>query len=174
MKRTIRIERVYAHPRAKVWRAITSSEAIAAWLMENDFEARIGHEFTLRTEPAPGFDGIVHCRVTELEPPHRLAFTWVGGPVDTLVSFDLAEVADGTRLVMNQTGFEGFKPVLVSLILGSGCRKIYGELLPAVLDRMDPETGDLAPAQVDKDCEKGLWSFLARLFSPLMEARKPS
>lgn len=29
----------------------------------NDFEPRIGHRFQFRTEPAPGFDGVVNCEV---------------------------------------------------------------------------------------------------------------
>jgi len=43
MKRDLRFEAVYDHPIERVWRAITDSQAIAQWLMKNDFEPRVGH-----------------------------------------------------------------------------------------------------------------------------------
>src|SRR5580692_3749913 len=43
---------VYRHPIERVWAALTSSEALAAWLMPNDFVPEVGHRFTLRTRPA--------------------------------------------------------------------------------------------------------------------------
>ena len=54
----------------QVWRALTDSAALERWLMPNDFAARVGHRFTFRTTPVPPyFDGIVHCEVTEVDPP---------------------------------------------------------------------------------------------------------
>jgi uncharacterized protein YndB with AHSA1/START domain len=50
---------VYPHPIDQVWAALTSSAALAAWLMPNDFQPEVGHTFTFTTKPAPGFDGIV-------------------------------------------------------------------------------------------------------------------
>jgi uncharacterized protein YndB with AHSA1/START domain len=80
MRRDLRIEKVYPHPPAKVWRAITTREALAEWLMENDFELKVGHRFQFRTEPAPGFDGIVNCEVLEIEEERRLRY--LGGWAD--------------------------------------------------------------------------------------------
>ena len=42
---------------AKVWRALTEPELLADWLMPNDIKPLVGHDFTFRTDPAPGFDG---------------------------------------------------------------------------------------------------------------------
>ena len=97
MRRRLTIERVYPHPRERVWRALTTSDAIAGWLMKNDFEPRVGHAFTLHTEPGPGFDGIVHCTVQELREPERMSWTWKGGPLDTVVTFALSD--EGRSLV---------------------------------------------------------------------------
>ena len=77
----VSINKVYPHPPEKVWRALTDAQAMSEWLMPNDFEPRVRHRFTFRTDPAPGFDGIVHCEVRELTQHERLSFTWVGGPV---------------------------------------------------------------------------------------------
>ena len=52
------IKRVYPHSQEKVWRALTDSKLMSEWLMDNDFEPRLGHRFRLTTDPGPGFDGI--------------------------------------------------------------------------------------------------------------------
>ena len=79
MKRDIKLEAFYPFPRERVWRAITSAEALGRWLMPNDFEPKAGHKFNFRTKPAPGFDGIVHCEVLEIVEPHKLSISWKGG-----------------------------------------------------------------------------------------------
>jgi uncharacterized protein YndB with AHSA1/START domain len=86
MKRDLHFEVTYPHPPEKVWRALTDPQAIAQWLMENNFEARLGHKFQFRTKPAPGFDGVVNCEVLEMDPPRRLAYSWSGGNLNTIVT----------------------------------------------------------------------------------------
>ena len=142
----VRVDRVYPHPREAVWRALTTPELLARWLMPNDFEPRVGHTFTFRTDPGPGFDGIVRCEVLELVDGERLVLSWRGGPLDTRVRFELIDEGDGTRLTMEHTGFEGLKARLVQRILAIGSRTIYGKRLPALLD--DLARGDEpAPAE---------------------------
>ena len=143
MKRSIRLERVYPHPIEHVWAALTDSRALATWLMENDFEPKLGHRFNFRMRPRPGFDGIVHCEVIEFESPRRIAYTWHGGPgqgkprlLDTVVRFTLDSTNEGTRLVLEHTGFDGFKAVLLSFMLGSGWRTMMRGALPDVISRL--------------------------------------
>ncbi len=155
MKRDLELERVYAHPVNVVWAALTDSRAIAAWLMENDFEPRVGHRFQFRTQPAPGFDGIVNCQVLEIVDQQRLAFTWKGGPIDTVITFTLEAVAEGTRLRVRQTGFSGLKSVLVSFILQSGNSRIYGRALPDLLDRI--ASGTFVPSHEERTCHPDGW-----------------
>lgn len=174
MKRELRLEYVYPHPPEKVWRALTDSKAIAEWLMPNDFEPRVGHKFQLRTDPQPGFDGIVHCEVLEIDEPRRLSYSWKGGPIDTVLTFTLEPVPDGTRLKVVQSGFEGVKAILVSFILGSGSKKIYSTLLPDVIARIDPD-GTIRPRATthEETCDKkGAWQVLTFLFSPFLRSKK--
>ena len=169
---SIDIKVEYPHPPRKVWYALTNSDAMAAWLMENDFEPEVGHEFTLRTDPQPGFDGIVHCKVIELVEGKRLSFSWRGGPIDTVATFELTPTAKGTELHFTQTGFAGFKANMTRLILKSGSKKIYHELLPAVLERMD-ENGNLTAPPVAQECnEGGFWQVLVKIFAPIL-GKKP-
>jgi uncharacterized protein YndB with AHSA1/START domain len=170
VKRTLRLHHDYHHPPELVWRVLTEPALIGEWLMENDFAPEVGRAFTLRTDPAPGFDGVVHCQVLELDPPHRMRWSWRGGPIDTVVSFTLSPRAvgavEGTRLEVEQTGFQGLAPVLVSFILGAGNRRIYRRRIPALLDRLAGQSGSPLPPH-----GRGLWWLLARLFAPILRRR---
>ncbi len=142
MPGTIRVERTYPHAPARVWRALTDPEQLARWLMPNDFEPRVGHRFTFTTEPGPGFDGIVRCEVLELTEERTLSLSWRGGPLDTVVTFTLEPVGEGsTRLRVEHTGFRGLKARLVGRILALGNRTIYGRRLPRVLDDLASGSG---------------------------------
>ena len=131
MKRDLRLERIYPQAPDRVWRALTDRERLSRWLMETDFEPRLGHKFTFRSKPRGGWDGLTYCEVTELEPPRRLAYTWRGGPgdgkpltLDTVVRFTLEPAGSGTRLVLEHSGFSGFKSILVSVLMKSGWAKM--------------------------------------------------
>ncbi|MBZ0293942.1 MAG: SRPBCC domain-containing protein [Anaerolineae bacterium] len=138
MKRDLRYERFLKHPPTRVWRALTEPEALARWFMSNDFQPVVGHRFTLRTDPGPTFDGVLHGEVTLVDEPHRLAYTFRGGMMryETLVTWTLTPQQDGTLLTLDHTGFTDLPDVIVSFIIGSGWRKFLAQL-PAVLDTLD-------------------------------------
>ncbi|SHL13779.1 Uncharacterized conserved protein YndB, AHSA1/START domain [Chitinophaga jiangningensis] len=125
----------YQQAPAAVWAYLTESELLAQWLMPNDFRAEIGHEFTFRTRPMPAFDfdGIVYCKVLEIEPNKRLTYSWKGGPrpgeitLDTLVEWELHEKEKGTELKLRHTGFQD-KNALIFGIMDSGWLKNMGEI----------------------------------------------
>lgn len=136
MSGSVRFTVTYPHPPERVWAALTEREALEAWLMPNDFLPVVGHRFTFRTSPAPGFDGIVNCEVLEVHLLHRLSFSWRGGPIDTTVTFTLEAVQNGTRLTLEQVGFAGVTARTVGWMLGQGWRRMSRESLPQVLDRI--------------------------------------
>ena len=157
MKADIDATVVYPHPPDRVWAALTSSEALAAWLMPNDFAPEVGREFTFRTKPAPGFDGIVRCRVLELDPPSRMAWSWAGGNFDTTVTFTLEPAGPGeTRLRMHQVGFHGLGAQLTRRILAGGYPRILGRRLPAYLD----ELAGTATGPPEVRCAEGWRAYL--------------
>jgi uncharacterized protein YndB with AHSA1/START domain len=151
---SIHHEIVYAHPIERVWTAITSSQALAAWLMENDFSPRVGHRFRFRAKPQPGWRGYVDCEVLELDPPRRMRLSWVGDesmPV-TYVTFALTAVDGGTRLVFDHTGFVGMKGFFVKSMMNNGWgKKMLRGSLPRVLDRI--AAGTLLADLGLKECE---------------------
>lgn len=128
----------YPHPPRRVWAALTDSAALARWLMPNDFQARVGHRFTFRVRPTPGWSGVVECRIVELDAPRRLAYTWRGDPAmpATLVTFSLEPgAAGGTRLRLEHSGFAagGARGSSIRDLLDSGWGGLLREELPALL-----------------------------------------
>jgi len=112
MATSISCQVFFPHPPERVWGALTNPAALERWLMPNDFQARLGHRFTFRTDPVPPhFDGVVYCQVTELEEPRRLAYTWRGGPAaETLVTYRLEPKDEGTLLHFEHSGFDLSEP----------------------------------------------------------------
>lgn len=135
MTGTIRLAREYDATRAELWDLLATRDGLAAWLMPNDFEPRVGHRFTFTDRPRPPFfDGIVGCEVLELTPLHRLRISWCGGPVDTIVTFTLTDVAPGrVRLELEHTGFTGLRAGIVRAILGLGWRDLLRRALPRAI-----------------------------------------
>lgn len=180
MSTELRVERTYPHPRERVWRALTDPELLGRWLMPNDFEPVVGHRFTFETEPGPGFDGIVHCEVLELVEGERLVISWRGGPLDTMVSFTLADAGAGpgaaaTRLVVVQTGFRGLRAWIVGRILAIGSRTIYGKRLPAVLDELSADGGGAPPDEIAcMSPVQSVWIRLLRLLQLRRTAAGPT
>jgi uncharacterized protein YndB with AHSA1/START domain len=96
------------HAPEKVWRALTDPVLLAEWLLPVvDLELEPGAAFTFKTQPYPGWDGTVNCRILEIEAQRKLSYTWVvGDMLDTVVTFTLTPTASGTRLSLVQSGFK--------------------------------------------------------------------
>ncbi|RKN79236.1 SRPBCC family protein [Paenibacillus ginsengarvi] len=86
-------------PIAKVWDAVATSEGIAAWFMPNTFEPVLDSEFVLKAGPF----GDSPCKVTELDPPRRLSFTW---GKDWTLTFELAEKDGKTEFTLIHDGWD--------------------------------------------------------------------
>jgi len=106
---TLSFEFELKHPPAKVWRALTEPELLAEWLLPTlDLKLERGAAFKLKTQPYPGWDGIVNCQFVEIEPQRKLSYKWVVGDmeIDTVVTFTLSPTPSGTLLSLVQSGFK--------------------------------------------------------------------
>ncbi len=106
---TVSFEFELKHPPQKVWRAITDPVLLSEWLLpvvEGKLEQ--GAAFKLQTQPFPGWDGSVNCRVLEIEAHRKLSYAWVVGDMelDTVVTFTLTPTESGTRMSLVQSGFK--------------------------------------------------------------------
>ncbi|HEX8699850.1 MAG TPA: SRPBCC domain-containing protein [Myxococcaceae bacterium] len=97
------------HSPQKVWRALTDPELLTEWLLPvTGLKLEPGAAFTFKTQPYPGWDGTVNCRILEIEAQKKLSYTWVVGDMvlDTVVTFTLTPTASGTRMSLVQSGFK--------------------------------------------------------------------
>ncbi len=86
----------FEHPVERVWAAISERDALAQWLMPNDFEPRVGHRFHFDSRPGRGF---IPVEVLELDPPRRLRMRWDLDDTPTFVTITLRP--DGAATVLN-------------------------------------------------------------------------
>jgi uncharacterized protein YndB with AHSA1/START domain len=103
--RSLVIEREMPHPAAKIWRALTQGALIEEWLMKNDFQPVVGHQFDFRSTPVPGWDGVINSEVLAIEPNSRLSYSWATMGTMSVVTWTLTPTKVGTHVRMEQTGF---------------------------------------------------------------------
>ncbi len=108
--KSIVVERKMPHPPERIWRALTRSELIADWLMQNDFMPQIGHRFQFRATPVGGWSGVTNCEVLEVDAPNRLVYRWgdrteSDSGLSTVVTWTLTPADGGTLVRMEQAGF---------------------------------------------------------------------
>ena len=97
------------HPPEKVWRALTEPALLSEWLLPvAQLHLEPGAEFAFRAQPQPGWDGVVNCRIIEIEPQRKLRYAWVVGDnwLDTTVTFTLTATPSGSHLSIVQSGFK--------------------------------------------------------------------
>ncbi len=95
------------HSPEKLWRALTDPALLSEWLLPVvELKLEPGAAFRFKTQPYPGWDGIVNCRVLEIEAHRKLSYTWNVPFLDTVVTFTLTPTESGTRLSLVQSGFK--------------------------------------------------------------------
>jgi uncharacterized protein YndB with AHSA1/START domain len=105
--RAVVVEREFAFPPEKLWRALTQPHLIEEWLMKNDFKPEVGHSFNLRGE----WGGVLDCKVLTVEPHKTLTYSWDFAHDDaaynlkSVVTFTLTPTGAGTHLRVEQSGF---------------------------------------------------------------------
>ncbi|MFF2458835.1 MULTISPECIES: SRPBCC domain-containing protein [Peribacillus] len=101
IKKTVILEA----PIQQVWDTVSTAEGIASWFMPNDFQPKVGHEFHMQSPFGPS-----PCKVTELDAPHRLSFSW-----DTdgwFISFILKELDGKTEFTLIHGGWKEPETIL--------------------------------------------------------------
>lgn len=91
----------------RLWLALTDPATLAVSLMENEFEAKVGKSFTLRCSLRTGGSELIEAEALELEPPHRMVWSWRDAARNdelSRVSFELRREGTGTRLSLRHTG----------------------------------------------------------------------
>src|SRR2546430_5693236 len=104
------IERTFAAPVARVWKALTDVGEMKQWYFDlKEFKLEVGFEFEFIVE----HEGMKYhhlCKVTEVIPQKRIAYTWryKGEPGNSLVTFELSADGNKTKLRLTHKGLETF------------------------------------------------------------------
>ncbi len=114
MKTEIKHNWHYDQSVEEIWEYLTKAELMEKWLMPNDFELIVGHEFKFTTNPIPSLslDGNFYCKVLEILPLKKLVYSWKGGAnkseptLDTIVEWTLEAKENGTELRLIHSGFK--------------------------------------------------------------------
>jgi len=116
------VEREFAYPPEKLWRALTQPHLIAEWLMKNDFAPSVDRKFTLS-----GDWGSVDCRMLVVEANKALSYTWDAMGLESVVTWTLTPTKRGTHVRMEQSGF---RPDQQQAYQGAkfGWQKFFGQL----------------------------------------------
>jgi uncharacterized protein YndB with AHSA1/START domain len=114
---TLTLTRTIPAPRSAVWRAITEPEQLAKWWGPEgftapsvDFEPQVGGRYRIAMQPPGGQLFHLHGEFYEVDPPSRLAYTFVWDPPDpddreTLVTLDLEDPGQKTDVSLTQGEF---------------------------------------------------------------------
>ena len=104
------IERTFAAPVARVWKALTDVGEIKQWYFDlKEFKPEVGFEFEFIVE----HEGMKYhhlCKITEVIPQRKLAYTWryKGHEGNSLVTFELFADGNKTQLKLTHEGLETF------------------------------------------------------------------
>ncbi len=118
---TVRIERLLPVPIERVWDYLTDGELRGKWLAGGAMEQRVGGRVELHfhnsaltenDDPPPAkyakYDNAsTGGTVTEIDPPHLLAYTWGEEDGASHVRFELATQGQQVRLVVTHSRLSG-------------------------------------------------------------------
>lgn len=141
------VDEVFPHTPETIWKALTRGDLIARWMMKpTGFEPVVGNRFTFQTTPAGAWDGTIHCQVLKVIPNQSLVYAWRGGhegntgygsPLETVVTFTLSPVENGTRLRLVHSGFVLPKNDTAFKSMSEGWKKVV-RTLDAVAAEQEP------------------------------------
>lgn len=135
--RVIEIDQFYPHPPQRVWRALTTPELMARWLMQpSGFAPVVGTRFSFHGQPMPsvGFSGEIACEVIEVIEGQQLAISWADARSDQLsawvVTWTLHPEGTGTRVILRHSGFDPDDIVQQRsrTMMGNGWARMAGQL----------------------------------------------
>jgi uncharacterized protein YndB with AHSA1/START domain len=114
---TLELTRTLPAPRSAVWSAMTKAEQFARWWGPKgftaptvDFEPRVEGRYRIAMQPPDGELFHLHGEFREVDPPSRLAYTFVWDPPnpddrETVVTLSLRDRGEQTEVSLNQGEF---------------------------------------------------------------------
>lgn len=133
------VERTLDAPVNIVWAALTDLDKMKQWYFDiDDFKPEVGFEFRFTGCGPKGEEYLHLCKVTEAIPGKKIAYSWRYDkyPGNSVVTFELTEDGDKTKLKLTHTGLETFtteNPDFARSSFEAGWNEIIGTMLPNYL-----------------------------------------
>lgn len=116
-KNVVTCEIFIAAPRERIFEALTDPKQAVRWWGQNDryhlsefiMDTKVGGKWSTAGGSMKMGDINVHGEFVEVDPPRRLAYTWISSwmPKTTTVLWELEAQNDGTLVKLTHTGFAG-------------------------------------------------------------------
>lgn len=117
----VRFERHYPRSVETVWRALTDPERLADWMGVSEIEPFVGGRMAMMLDGPHPMTGEVRVWA----PPRVFEFSWSNTHApDSVVRYELAPQADGTRLVFTHQGM----PYAYSALMLPGWHNFFDRL----------------------------------------------
>jgi Uncharacterized conserved protein len=123
----------------RVWQAIAAKAQLKQWYFQlDDFKPEIGFSFSFPGQGHKGAQYTHRCTVTDVIPQKKLQYSWQyeGHPGYSLVTFELFEMENRTRIKLTHHGLETFPQDSDDFAWKSfngGWNEIIGNMLPEFL-----------------------------------------
>jgi uncharacterized protein YndB with AHSA1/START domain len=104
------LERIFNATVNEVWQAITDKDKMKEWYFDiKEFKAEVGFAFQF-TAGDENRQYLHLCKVTEVIPQKKLSYTWKYDydPGISIVTFELFQEGDKTRLKLTHAGLDNF------------------------------------------------------------------
>jgi uncharacterized protein YndB with AHSA1/START domain len=114
---TLELRRVLPAASSVVYRAFSAPDELAKWwgpegftVPSLEFNPRVGHSYRIEMQPPEGDTFHLNGKFREVDPPARLAYTFVWEPADpddveTLVQLSFRDLGESTEVVLTQGPF---------------------------------------------------------------------
>ena len=135
------VELAFDAPVMRVWKALTDVNEMRQWYFDlKEFKPEVGFEFEFVVE----HEGTTYhhlCRVTEVIPQQKIAYTWryKAEPGDSLVTLELFDEGKKTRVKLTHTGIETFPktPAYARKNFEAGWTAIIGSELKQFVEKKE-------------------------------------
>ena len=105
------MERIFKAPIELVWKALTNKHEMKKWYFDiPDFSLEVGKEFSFSAGCSDHQAYLHCCRIVEVVENRRISYTWRydGYEGESVVTFELEQLGDETKLILTHTGLETF------------------------------------------------------------------
>ncbi len=142
------IERLLNATAGKVWEAITDKDEMKQWYFDlTEFKPIIGFEFQFYGQGHKGEQYLHLCKVIDVVTGKKLSYSWCydNYPGNSVVTFELFEEGDKTKLRLTHEGLETFptnNPDFAKESFMGGWTYLIGTSLPGFVEKNHAHQSD--------------------------------